>query len=85
MEGNVVYSVSIQLQNPAKAGRIPEFVQLACRFESHLSVRSASAEFNAKSIMGMLSLDMRDGHLVISGEGSDEQEAVNALASFFTE
>lgn len=80
-----MYSVNIKLQDPAKAGQIPELVQLACRYDSHLSVRGGSASFNAKSIMGMLSLDMREGHLIISGEGTDEQEAVDALAAFLTE
>ena len=62
----------------------PEFVQLACRYRSHIQITNNHGEFNAKSIMGMMSLNPRDGRLIITADGPDEEDAVNALVEFLS-
>lgn len=59
-------------------------VQKASSFKSQIFFQKDSDKVNAKSIMGIITLGA--GYkttLVISAEGEDEEEAVNALVSLF--
>lgn len=59
-----------------------EFVKLAGRFRSHISVAKDGLEVNGKSIMGVLMLAAEQGsELLIRGEGEDAGDAVEALSS----
>ncbi len=73
---------SISLDELKRAYDVPSFVQLACRYNSHITVKNNVAAFDAKSIMGMMSLDPREGGLKIITEGDDEIEALDALTAF---
>ena len=79
-----MYSRSISLNESTGFYQVPEFVQLACSFNSSLKIRNNHGTFNTKSIMGMMSFNPRDGVLTITGEGSDEQTAVDALIHFLS-
>jgi len=57
------------------------FVHLAARFTAQVRVARDSRVMDGKSIMGILLLAAARGtRLVISADGTDEQDAVNALA-----
>jgi phosphocarrier protein len=57
------------------------FVQLAAQYDARIRVGRDAREIDGKSIMGILLLAAARGTtLVISGEGPDEQAAVEALA-----
>ena len=59
-----------------------KFVHLATRFQARVRVAREAREMDGKSIMGLLLLAAACGStLTISGDGSDELEAVQALAS----
>jgi len=59
-------------------------VQTASRFESRIMLGKDNEEINAKSIMGIITLGAGyDTVLTMRVEGSDEQEAADALASLF--
>jgi phosphocarrier protein len=59
-----------------------EFVKLAGRFQSSISVRKNDMEVNGKSIMGMMMLAAEQGSRVtIRAEGQDAQAALEALAA----
>ena len=75
---------TVSVRNLTENYQIPEFVQLACSFKSSISVHNSNCEFNAKSIMGMMSLDPTEGPLVINAAGDDEQTAVDELYAFLT-
>ncbi len=79
-----MYSRSVTLDSSSRIYQVPEFVQLACTFSSTLTIRNNHGTFDTKSIMGMMSFNPRDGVLTITGEGSDEQTAVEALAAFLS-
>ena len=79
-----MYSRSIALNESTGIYQIPKFVQLACSFKSSLKIRNNHGTFNTKSIMGMMSFNPRDGVLTITGDGSDEETAVNALIDFLS-
>jgi catabolite repression HPr-like protein len=57
------------------------FVQEANKFSSEVFVEKDEKKVNAKSIMGIMSLAISSGtEVVISAEGADSEQAVNALA-----
>ena len=58
------------------------FVQVASRFRARISLSKDSRSVDAKSILGVLMLAGAQGdRLVLSAEGDDEQEAVEALSA----
>lgn len=59
------------------------FVQTASKFGSNIKVSIDSKTANAKSIMGIISLEIIDGRVVnIAADGEDEVQAVDELAKF---
>jgi phosphocarrier protein len=58
-----------------------QLVQRASKFDSEIKIKRNNLEVNAKSIMGVMMLAAEMGSkLLISAEGPDEKEAVEALA-----
>ena len=62
---------------------IAELVQVACKFDSDITLESDNRKINAKSIMGIMAFTPTDGMAIdIVAKGDDEQEAVNAIEKF---
>ncbi len=62
---------------------IAELVQVACRFDSNITLESENRRINAKSIMGIMAFNPSEGMAVdIVAEGEDEQEALVAIEKF---
>ena len=58
------------------------FVQKANEFNANIWLECGNRKMNAKSLLGVLSLGITKGSsIVISAEGPDEEEAVNALCA----
>ncbi len=76
-------SLKLELKNGLEARPAALFVQIASKFESHISVIVNEKQVNAKSIMGMMSLGTIKGQVIeIVADGQDENEAVEALIKF---
>ena len=74
----IVSNVAKEHENP-----IAELVQVACKFDSDITLESDNRRINAKSIIGIMALNPSDGMSVdIVTEGSDEQEALVAMEKF---
>jgi len=59
-------------------------VQTASQFESNIYLEKESEKINAKSIMGIITLGASyKTDIIVSAEGSDEEEAVEAIAALF--
>jgi phosphocarrier protein len=57
-------------------------VKLAGKFESDIQLAKDDTEINAKSILGVMMLAAGPGQsITISADGSDEDEAIDAIAS----
>ena len=57
------------------------FIQTANEFKSGIWVEKEERRVNAKSLLGVLSLGiMKDTTVTLIADGSDEKEAVDALA-----
>ncbi len=74
----IVSNVSEGHENP-----IAELVQVACRFDSEITLENDNRRINAKSIMGIMAFNPTEGMSVdIVADGRDEQEALMAIEKF---
>jgi len=74
--------VIVKLKTGLHARPAALFVQEANKFSSEIFVEKAEKKVNAKSIMGIMSLAISTGtEVYISAEGSDSDQAVDALIS----
>ena len=74
----VVSNVSEEHSNP-----IAELVQVACRFDSDITLESNNRRINAKSIMGIMALNpSKDMVLHIEAEGDDAVAAADVVENF---
>lgn len=74
----IVSSISEKHENP-----IAELVQVACQFDSNITLESENRKINAKSIMGIMAFNPSRGMVVnIITEGNDEQDALVAMEKF---
>ncbi len=81
-EGNT-YEIPLTLTNPAGLHARPAslFVQTAARFKAKILISAHNKQADAASIMGVLSLGVRQGDtLVARASGDDAQDALNALS-----
>ena len=77
------HKVTVNTQMEARPAAL--FVQTASKFASSISVKIGEKNVNAKSIMGMMYIGIKDGlEVTIAADGVDEQEAVNELVSFLS-
>ena len=66
-------TVTIELASGLEARPIAMLVQLASSFESRIYVESDNKKVNAKSIMGMMTLDLPVGEqVIITADGAEE-------------
>jgi len=74
--------VVVKLKTGLHARPAALFVQEANKFSSEILVEKDEKKVNAKSIMGIMSLAISSGtEVIISAEGADAEQAVNALAA----
>lgn len=77
--------ITIQISNGLEARPVAMLVQVASRYESRIQVESGDKRVNAKSIMGMMTLGLNVGEsVVISAEGSDEEDAIAGIEKYLT-
>jgi len=63
---------------------IAELVQKASQFKCHISLVLDEKTANAKSIMGIISLNLQSGNSVrVVAIGEDEQQAISELEHVF--
>lgn len=78
----------IQVKNPTGLHTRPgtEFVRIAKGFESNITVSKDGKEANAKSLVKVMKLGISQGsEILITAEGSDEQEALQALETYISQ
>lgn len=62
---------------------IAHLVQEASQYKSRIFIEMEDKKINAKSIMGMMSLELCTGEsLTVEAEGEDEEQAVNGVEAF---
>ncbi len=62
------------------AGPASFFIQEACSFQSSIWVEKGDRKVNAKSLLGLLSMGIRQGETItLSADGADELAALDGL------
>ena len=62
---------------------IAHLVQEASQYKSRIVIEMNDKKINAKSIMGMMSLELCTGEsLTVEAEGEDDEQAVNGVEAF---
>lgn len=75
--------IEVKLKTGLQARPAAKFVQEATRFSAEIFIEKDSKKVNAKSIMGIMSLAVTPGSTIkIIADGSDEQQALEALCNF---
>ena len=78
-------TVTIALASGLEARPIAMLVQLASSYESRIYVESENKKVNAKSIMGMMTLDLPAGEQVlITAEGVDDEKASTDIEKYLS-
>lgn len=76
--------VTIQSEMDMDSRPMAHLVQKAIQYRSHVYIEMDNKHINAKSIMGMLSLQLTKGTtLTVVAEGVDEENAADGVEAFF--
>jgi len=76
---------SITVDSFLEPSSVALLVQVASKYKSRLSLVVEEKTANAKSIMGIISLNVQEGQtLTIVADGADAAEAIPALERFFS-
>ena len=75
--------ITIGISNGLEARPIAMLVQVASQYVSNIYLESEERKVNAKSIMGMMSLNVHSGEeLTVVTEGEDEEKAAQGIELF---
>ncbi len=75
---------TVDLGNSIESTPIAVFVQKANEYKSDIFIGRPNRIVNAKSIMGVMSVDFQKGNeLTLRVDGEDEDEAIEHLISYF--
>ncbi len=75
--------ITINLSTGLEARPVAQLVQVACRFSSEIYVEIGEKRFNAKSMMGMMTLGLDAGEeILVSANGVDEEAAMSSIEQY---
>lgn len=76
--------VVVRHENDLDGRPIALLVQEASQYASRIYIQMGDKQINAKSIMGMMSLNLSEGEKVtVLTEGEDEEMAAEGIKTFF--
>lgn len=79
----VTKSMTVELKKGTEAVPVAFLVQVASQFESSIYIEYDNRKINAKSIMGMMTVNLSDGKEVsVSADGKDESEAIDKIEEY---
>ena len=77
--------ITIKIPSGLEARPIAMLVQVACQYDSSIYIQMQDKKINAKSIMGMMSLEIIEGETVtVVADGSDEAKALDNIEKYLT-
>lgn len=77
--------VVVQISAGTEARPVALLVQVASQYESKIYLETENKRINAKSIMGMMTLNLTEGEaLTVSVEGEDEEVAADRIEKYLT-
>lgn len=76
-------SIEVKLAHGLEARPVAELVQLASKYDSTVHIEAQSKKVNAKSIMGMMTLNLNSGEKIdVIADGKDEEAVVADMESY---
>lgn len=76
-------TVTVSMTAESEARPVAVLVQIASQFESKVHLVTGDKRINAKSIMGMMSMDLTTGEeIMVVADGEDEAQAVEEIAEY---
>ena len=76
--------MEIKIPSGLDPSTIALFIQIASQYDSNIYVECGTKRVNAKSIMGMMSLNLIGGEeITVVTDGEDEQKAAEGIKTFF--
>ena len=79
-------TITIGLSSGLEARPVAMLVQIASQFDSQIYVENNNARVNAKSIMAVMSLGVKQGNeVIITADGADEEEAIAEIQKVLEE
>lgn len=76
-------TVTVSMPEEAEARPVAVLVQIASQFESKVHLVSGDKRINAKSIMGMMSMDLTSGEeITVVADGADEAQAIEKIGEY---
>ena len=79
-------SIKIEVSSGLEARPAAMLVQVASQYDSKIYLEADSKRVNAKSIMGMMSMNFANGsEITIVADGSDEKEVLSTFEKYRTE
>lgn len=81
----ITKEIVINIPNGLEARPVALLVQVASQYECSIHVSSNEKRVNAKSIMGMMSMGISAGEMVIvTADGPDEEAAVENIEKYLS-
>ena len=81
----ILIESTINLKSVLEPRTAAQLVQLASKYGSRISLRLGEKTANAKSIMGIISMQLTDGSSVtVTADGPDKEAAVKELGDFLS-
>lgn len=81
----ITETINVKIKSGLESRPVAVLVQIASQYESKIYVESGAKKFNAKSIMGMMTLGLCEGEdLVVLADGADEEAAVAEIKKFLS-
>lgn len=77
--------VTVQITAGTEDRPVAFLVQVASQYESRIYLETENKRINAKSIMGMMTLNLSEGEkLTVSVDGTDEEAAADRIEKYLT-
>ena len=78
--------VSVKIKTGLTSNSLALFIQKASRYSADIFVKKGELRANAKSLLGLLSLQIANNDKVLLvAEGEDEEQAISDLAQYLSE
>lgn len=78
-------SVELKISAGMEDRPVAVLVQVASQYESRIYLETENKRINAKSIMGIMTLNLSEGEkLTVSTDGEDEEKAMESMEKYLT-
>lgn len=77
--------IQVKIKSGMETRPVALLVQVASKYESKIYVESGAGKFNAKSIMGMMTLGLCEGdEIKVTADGVDEEKAILDIEEYLS-